>query len=464
MLSSKRVRPDAQVVSERPQELWTGLLVLFVLTAGAYLPSPLYPAYQGWFGLGDLAMTVVYATFALVSAPALLLFGPASDVLGPRPVLRASIAIAAAGSVCFALADGLVWLLGGRAAQGVALGAATGAAGSLISERARGRGGAVLASAAFLAGTAAGPIVGGVLAEYAPRPDVLPYAVHLVLLGWTWRRVSALTAGAASGRRWVPTRPEIPRGMRMLFTTSAASGFLAWAVAGLFLAITPALLTRSVATDRAVIGCILGAVLVCSVATQPVVARFGSRWAQLVGLGALSISLGLLALSAGGSIPVTLVAAVLAGAGHGLAYGGASAAIEAAAPPDKRGAITGALYLAFYLGAGCPAVAIGLMTLVDTLATATSRATAVAAGLVVPVGVAVARTVPRASATCTDQGGIGPRAAGRMPSSATRRRRAARTAPGRTATAPPVGERCGAPTRRARPHRNTRRPRGCRGG
>lgn len=88
--------------------------MLIVLTAGAYLPSPLYPGYQGAFGISDLTMTLVYATFALVSAPALVLLGPASDVLGPRPVLRAGIVTAALGSVCFAIASGPAWLLIGR--------------------------------------------------------------------------------------------------------------------------------------------------------------------------------------------------------------------------------------------------------------------------------------------------------------------------------------------------------------
>lgn len=380
-----RITPATHPALDRTRELHTGLYVLVVLTAGAYLPSPLYPAYQGIFAISDLTMTLIYATFALVSAPALLVFGPASDALGARSVLRAGIAIAAVGSACFAFAHGPVWLVIGRAAQGLALGAATGAAGALISERVHPRGrvrGGVLASTAFVAGTAAGPIAGGVLAQYAPAPQVLPYLLHLALLGVAWRRVSALAAPAAPVRRWVPTRPEIPRGMRMLFATAAATGFLAWTVAGLFLAIIPTLLTRSAQAEPAVIGSILGLVLICSVLTQPFVTVFGARYAQLAGLGALLAGLGLLAMSAGGSTSITLIAAAMAGAGHGFAYGGAAAVIDAAAPTAKRGAITGALYLAFYLGAGCPAVAVGLVTLAHPLATATSWITAAAAALV----------------------------------------------------------------------------------
>ncbi|MER5390314.1 MFS transporter [Saccharopolyspora sp. NPDC002686] len=370
---------------DRAREVRTGLYVLVVLTAGAYLPSPLYPAYQEAFAVSDLAMTLIYATFALVSAPALLLFGSASDALGPRSVLRASIVLAAVGSACFVFASGLEWLLAGRAAQGLALGAATGAASSLISERARGHyrlSGSVLASTAFVAGTAAGPITGGVLAQYAPAPQVLPFLLHLALLWLGWHRVANLAGSAPGLGRWKPTRPQIPPGIRLLFTTAAATGFLAWTVAGLFLAVIPALLDRAVAGNQAVIGGILGAVLICSVLTQPLVPRISTRYAQLTGLGALLVSLGLLAVDAGGSIPIALVAAVVAGAGHGLAYGGAAAAIDAVAPEGERGAITGALHLAFYSGAGVPAIAVGLVTLEHPLSTATSWVTAAAAGLV----------------------------------------------------------------------------------
>ncbi|MER7081326.1 MFS transporter, partial [Saccharopolyspora kobensis] len=156
---------------DRARELRTGLFVLVVLTAGAYLPSPLYPAYQDAFAVSDLAMTLIYATFALVSAPALLLFGSASDVMGPRSVLRISIALAAIGSACFAFASGLEWLLVARAAQGLALGAVTGAASSLISERTSGRvSGGGVGRTRLVGGPAAGPGAGGGRAGYAPAP------------------------------------------------------------------------------------------------------------------------------------------------------------------------------------------------------------------------------------------------------------------------------------------------------
>ena len=358
---------------------WAGLYALTALTAGAYLPSPLYPAYQGAFGASDLAMTLVYATFALVSAPALVLFGPASDAVGPRPLLQLGLVASATGSVCFAVADGTAWLVLGRAAQGIALGAATGAATALIEAGSPPLRGPALASTAFLGGTAAGPITAGLLAEHAPR--CAPFALHLVAVAVGWRLVSGLPALTGPRARWRPTRPRIPAGMGAPFTAAALTGFLAWLVAGLFLSVIPALVARSGQTGPAVTGAVLGAVLVCSMLAQPLVRPLGPRRAEVLGLVALLGGLVLLALTTGSSAVLTPVAAVVAGGGHGLAYGGAATAVQQA-PSGQRGAVAGALYLAFYLGSGLPAVCIGLLARTAPLETATTEVTTAAAALV----------------------------------------------------------------------------------
>src|SRR5699024_2151465 len=154
--------------------------------------SPFYTAYQQAFGFSDLMLTAVYATFAIISAPALLLFGSTYDSHGPRTALRISIILAAIGSACFLLASGPLWLLVGRAAQGVALGAVTGAATAMIVTR---TGHAVpgrvsfIASIAFVAGTAIGPLVAGGAAEFVAGPLALPYVVHLGLVAYGSVRV-----------------------------------------------------------------------------------------------------------------------------------------------------------------------------------------------------------------------------------------------------------------------------------
>ncbi|MGE6734508.1 MFS transporter, partial [Streptomyces sp. NPDC059900] len=350
---------SASARSDR-QAVGTAALLVLVLTLGAYLPSPLYPDYQRLFGYGDLATTLLFATFALVSGPALLLCGPAADVLGHRPVLRLSLVLAAAGSCCFLLADDIAWLFAGRIGQALALGAATGAAQALITRHlgptAR-IGGPLLVSLVFAGGTAMGPAVGGLLAQYAPGPLATPYLLHLSLLGWVWLRLCRAAPGQAvlrgAMRRWRPSRPHIPRPARRLFAVAGLNGFLAWAVLGIYLALLPSLLARTPHGDNpALTGGVLAMILVCSVLAQLAAANRVARTAQLAGIGILTASLVLLAATGAVSLPATLGSALLAGTGHGCAYSGAARAVDARTPDEHRAGVGSALYLLFYLGSG----------------------------------------------------------------------------------------------------------------
>ncbi|WP_338018222.1 MFS transporter [Streptomyces taklimakanensis] len=342
---------------------------MVTLTAGAYLPSPLYPDYQRLFGYDDLVMTLLFATFALVGCPALLLCGPAADAVGHRPVLRASVLLAAVGSCCFALADSPVWLFAGRVGQALALGAATGAAQALIvrhrTPTAR-VGGPLLASLAFTVGTAAGPAASGLLAHYVPGPLVTPYLLHLVLLAWVWHRlhrdVPEPTVAREARRRWRPVRPHVPPAARKVFVVAGLNGFLAWAVVGIHLALVPALLERALHSGGpAAAGGVLGAVLAWSLPAQLAGARRTAQRAQYLGVAALTGSLLLLAVAGTASLPAMLGSALLAGAGHGAAFGGAARAVDARTPAEHRAGTGAALYLLFYLGSGTPAVAVGLL-------------------------------------------------------------------------------------------------------
>ncbi|NJP65906.1 MFS transporter [Streptomyces sp. ventii] len=367
----RREEPDRRTVR-------TAALLVVVLTAGAYLPSPLYPEYQQLFGFDDLRMTMVFATFALVSGPALLLGGPAADLVGHQPVLRLSLLLAAAGSCCFALADGTPWLFAGRVAQALALGAATGAAQALITTHRHPSariGGPLFASLAFTVGTAAGPALSGLLAQHAPGPLLTPFLLHLLLLAWVWGRLrTTVPVALAPGRtraRWRPTRPHIPAELRPLFLVAGLNGFLAWAVLGIYLALVPALLVRELGTDDAALtGAVLAAVLICSLVAQLGATRSGTTHSQRLGVALLGVSLLLLGVSGASSLPLTLAAAVPAGIGHGLAFSGAARAVDARTPADRRAGIGAALHLLFYLGSGAPAVVVGVLTLWVPLATA----------------------------------------------------------------------------------------------
>src|SRR3954471_1677938 len=106
----------------------------FATMAGTNLATPLYAVYEGEFGFSSAVLTLVFATYALVLAPSLLLFGQLSDRLGRRRVMAVGFATATAGLALFAAAQSLPWLFAARAVQGLAVGMISGAAAAALVE------------------------------------------------------------------------------------------------------------------------------------------------------------------------------------------------------------------------------------------------------------------------------------------------------------------------------------------
>src|SRR5881398_3138951 len=99
--------------------VWLSWLALM---ASTNLATPLYPVYAQRFGFSSLVLTAIFATYAFVLVPALILFGRLSDRFGRRPVLFVGLLTAGVGLALFASARSAAWLFGARAIQGLAVG------------------------------------------------------------------------------------------------------------------------------------------------------------------------------------------------------------------------------------------------------------------------------------------------------------------------------------------------------
>ncbi|ADP81205.1 MFS transporter [Pseudofrankia inefficax] len=356
---------DSRTERQSPLVFLTVVYVLTVLLIGPNIPTPLYPIYRHDFRFSALTITLIYATYAGSLIPSLVLFGPLSDAVGRRRVLLTSMAFAAAGAVLLASAQGTGWLFAGRILQGVGIGAGTGAASAALREaephdnQSRA---AIASTAAMVGGSAIGPLLAGVLVQYAPGPRVLSYVVYLVLLAvgvlGAWRWSETVPEGS-----WTPRRPRIPAEMRGRFATAGATAFLVWAVTALFLALIPSFMASEVHTSNAALA---GMVVTLMLGTSAFVQLSGRGLATLHAeiAGLLITVLGLIALNVAGSvgsIVPLLIAAVAAGAGQGLAFLGAAKDVNLHAPPARLGEVMSSFYVVVYAGVGIPIIAVGLL-------------------------------------------------------------------------------------------------------
>ncbi len=334
---------------------------------GTTLPTPLYVIYQGQWQFSAGVVTLIFATYAIGVLAALVFAGRASDSAGRRPVMAAAIVLAAVSTVVFIVAPGvsllfLAWVLSGLAA-GLITGTATAALAELVTESER-KLASLVATASNMGGLALGPLVAGLLAEFAPRPTVLVFYAYFVVL-----IVAALFLGAIP--ETVADRKPlalgfnglgVPADSRRAFAAAATAGFTAFTVLGLFSALAPSFLS-SVLHERshAVAGATVFLMFGVATLTQVVLRRFQGRGAVLVGLGLMMVGLSLIV---GGlsdaSYPIFAVGTVSGGMGAGLVFMSSLATANRLAPSDRRGQVASTYFLAAYVGLTIPVIAVGI--------------------------------------------------------------------------------------------------------
>ncbi|MFF7789422.1 MFS transporter [Streptomyces sp. NPDC007991] len=346
-----------------------GGAVFAVCMAGTTLPTPLYPLYQGKFGFSELTVTVVYAVYAFGVIGVLLLVGNASDCVGRRPVLLCGLGLAAASAVCFLCAGGLGWLYAGRLLSGLSAGLFTGAATAYVMELAP-HGGAsratFVATAANMGGLGCGPLLSGVLAQYAGWPLYLPFVTHLVLLACSAAvllRLAETVRERTPLRTVRPQRPALSPQVRAVFAPASIASFAGFALFGVFTSVSPAFLAESLHVDNhAVSGLVVALAFFASTAGQLAVGGVGVRRSLPLGCAGLLAGLALLAGALRWELmSLVVLSALVGGTGQGLAFRGALSGVAGAAPEHQRAAVISALFVVAYAGISVPVIGVGLL-------------------------------------------------------------------------------------------------------
>jgi MFS family permease len=348
----------------------TMLAVMFV---GAILPTPLYPLFRETFGFSSVTLTLIYAVYVLGNLVALLLFGRLADQIGRRTMSLPAIGFGIASTIVFAAAAGTGWLFAARALSGFSTGLASGTATAWIAETYadRGDGGAArIAAAANFFGCAIGPLIGGVLAQFAPAPLRLPFLVYLALLcivaGATAFAPETVTERKPLSEVSLKPRLGVPQQIQLQFVSPAVTGFATFAMIGFYSALIPSLLREALHQSAPIVaGGIVFELFLVAAITILTSGRISSQRATLTALALLPPSLWLLVLAEiTQSLPLALLAAAAGGVAGGLGYRGSLEVINRIAPSDRRSEVVSSYLIALFAGNSVPVIGIGLLAAV----------------------------------------------------------------------------------------------------
>jgi MFS family permease len=335
------------------------------IMVGTTLPTPMYALYGQQMHFAVLTTTVIYATYAGGVLFALLAFGRWSDAIGRRPVLLAGVVFAVASAAVFLVADSVSLLLVGRVLSGLSAGVFTGTATAAVIEAAppswRTKA-AAAATVANMGGLGTGPLLAGLLVEYAPQPLHLSFIVHIVL---------ALLAGAAvlivpetsqrTGSIGVQ-RLSVPPEVRAVFVVASLAAFAGFAVTGLFAAVAPSFVSQIVGFDNhAVAGLIAGSIFFASAVAQIAARNLNPQRAVAIGCAILVVGMVILAVALRLSSSAGLIgAAVVAGVGQGISFSRGLAAVAELTPADRRAEVSSTYFVVAYVAISLPVVGEGV--------------------------------------------------------------------------------------------------------
>lgn len=360
--------------------LLAGILVI-VLT-GANIPAPLYVVYESVFHFRPDLTTLIFAVYAVGVLMSLLFFGRASDHLGRRPVIGAALALMAASAAVFLAAENVAMLCLARWVSGLAIGLVVAPATAGLSElepTGNARRAALTATCASMLGLGFGPLLSGILSEYAPAPTRLVYAVYLGLLALAALALLLLPETVTGReRRYVPRIDiRLPAAVRTEFLPAAMGVFSGFFVLGLFVGLIPSFLGNDLHwTSHALGGAVVFLLFGVAAAAELRARELPDRRALGRGLLVLPVGLVVIVLAfAHASLPAFLVGTVLGGTAVGLVFIGGQATVNRIAPAAARAGVTAALFTAAYTGFSVPVVVVGVASVQVGTLRATTGAT-----------------------------------------------------------------------------------------
>lgn len=346
---------------------------------GTALASPLYPLYQQAWGLQPSHITIIFVAYMVATLASLLLLARCNTRYGFLPVLRGGLVIVTLGALISACAWDVASLVVGRVVIGVASGLITTSASiglTKMGNKVDLQRASATTSLMLAFGFGLGPVVGGLVAQWAPAPLVSAYVPSLLLGAvairalWKMNLPAHLQAPAAQAtaplrlREWLPTvtLPE-PRFARH-FAIGSMGAFCAFGIFSLYASLAPSFMDRMVPWHGpAISGLSIGVILFLSAAAQYVARPIHPRTAMMGGFGTLVLGNLLLLINNSVGSGLLFALSVLATAlSHGLCNLAGMRLINKISTPASRPGLISTYLMIGYCGTIVPILGVGWLS------------------------------------------------------------------------------------------------------
>jgi len=353
---------------------WLVALAFLLNMAFSAIPTPLYELYQARDHFSVFMITIVYAVYAVGVIASLFLAGHISDWIGRRRVLVGALLINVASALLFIFFPGLIGLIVARVVCGVAVGMTTATATAYLAElhlggspRASTNRPQLTAIAANLGGIGFGPLLGGLLAQFAPAPLRLPFIVvgaALIVLALLISFAPETVVILEERPTWRPQRVAVPSEGRRQFFAATAAGIASFAVYGVFNSLVPSFLAGTLhETSHFVAGAVAFSAFAAGALAQIMLGRLDTMTTLRRSVPILLSGLALFTIGMWvPSLFIFIVGGVITGAGAGLVFRGALVAAASTAPLESRAEVMAGFFLGAYVGLSVPVIGLGIAT------------------------------------------------------------------------------------------------------
>ena len=411
-ITSASTKPTNVATAHRRRHgigFWIVAFVFMISMAFAAAPAPMYVLYQQRSGFSSFTITVIFAIYAAGVVVSLFLAGHISDRFGRLRVMAPAVLLIVVAALVFMVWPELPGLLLARFITGLGVGMLTATATAHMTElHGSSRPGTgfrraeVFSTAANIGGLGLGPLLAGLLAEYAPAPLFTPYVVFafLLLAGLLLLVTVPETIAVDSTWTYRPQRVVVPRPDLGAYVAATMMAFVGFAMFGFFTSLAPAFIAGTLGITSHVVA---GGVAFSVFAAAAIFQMVSSRWARTtqipVGLAVLAVGLVLVTASiALGSMPLLVAGGIVAGAGVGMTFKAAIGTVIYIAPAGTRGEALAGLFLVGYVGMAVPVLLLGLLLQTVALVPAVTMFGAVMLVLLATTATMLARTRRHASA------------------------------------------------------------------